>query len=258
MATTMQVKAFIKTLGELAQKERAKREKWVLPSVCIAQAALETGWGTSALMTKANAFFGIKAGGSWKGKVYNAKTQECYDGRTYTTITDCFRAYDSLEESVADYYDLICNNGRYAGAVNNTDYVAAITAIKNGGYATSPTYVNSLCSIVKNYGLTAYDAAPAAPMQSIEEIAKEVIAGKWGNGEERRNRLAAAGYDYDTVQAKVNEVCGVSASVSYTVVKGDTLSGIAKRYGTTVKALVELNGIKDANKIYVGQVIKIR
>lgn len=66
MATTKQVNEFIKTLSKLAQKEYQKRKnagkKWTLPSVCIAQAALETGWGTSPMMVKANAYFGIKAG----------------------------------------------------------------------------------------------------------------------------------------------------------------------------------------------------
>ena len=103
MATKDQVNAFIAKLAAIARKEYLTRDKWVLPSVCIAQAALETGWGTSGLMTKANAFFGIKAGSSWKGKVYSSKTNECYDGKTYTQITAAFRAYDSLEESVADY-----------------------------------------------------------------------------------------------------------------------------------------------------------
>lgn len=74
MATKDQVNAFIAKLAAIARKEYLTRDKWVLPSVCIAQAALETGWGTSGLMTKANAFFGIKAGNSWKGKVYSSKT----------------------------------------------------------------------------------------------------------------------------------------------------------------------------------------
>ena len=79
MATSAQVKNFIYTLSKLAVKEYNKRkssgQKWILPSVCIAQAALETGWGTSQLMVKANAYFGIKAGTNWTGKVYSSKTQ---------------------------------------------------------------------------------------------------------------------------------------------------------------------------------------
>lgn len=157
MATKDQVNAFIAKLAAIARKEYLTRDKWVLPSVCIAQAALETGWGTSGLMTKANAFFGIKTGSSWKGKVYSSKTNECYDGKTYTQITAAFRAYDSLEESVADYYNLICGSSRYAGAVNNGNAESAITAIKNGGYATSPTYIKNVMNIINSYNLTQYD-----------------------------------------------------------------------------------------------------
>lgn len=45
-----------------------------------------------------------------------------------------------------------------------------------------------------------------ASTKSIDEIAREVIAGKWGNGEDRKTRLTAAGCNYFTVQARVNEL----------------------------------------------------
>lgn len=157
MATKEQVQSFIKALAALAQAERAKRDKWVLPSVCIAQAALETVWGTSALMTKANAYFGIKATDSWAGKVYNANTRECFDGVSMTDVTACFRAYDSVADSVADYFDLITGNTRYAAAVNNSSPKAAITAIYEGGYATDPGYVTKVMAIITLYQLTKYD-----------------------------------------------------------------------------------------------------
>ena len=46
------------------------------------------------------------------------------------------------------------------------------------------------------------------PSKSIDELAREVIAGNWGNGQDRKNRLTSAGYDYSAVQAKVNELMG--------------------------------------------------
>lgn len=157
MATNVQIQQFIKTLSALAIAEAKKRSRWVLPSVCIAQSALETGWGTSPLMTKANAYFGIKATSSWKGKVYNSSTKECYDGVTFADITACFRAYDSLAESVADYFDLITGASRYGAAVCNSDANSTITAIKNGGYATDPSYVTKVMNIINSYNLTQYD-----------------------------------------------------------------------------------------------------
>ena len=212
MATAQQVQNFITTLGNLARAEVKKRiaagQKWSLPSVCIAQAALETGWGTSSLMTKANAYFGIKAGSGWTGKIYSSRTQECYDGLNYTTITDAFRAYDSLAESVKDYFDLITGLSRYAAACGTTDPRACITAIKNGGYATSPTYINTIMSIINSNNLTKYDNVEDVEnsvdnSKSIEELARAVIRGEYGNGQERKDKL---GNLYNEVQKRVNEI----------------------------------------------------
>lgn len=99
--------------------------------------------------------------------------------------------------------------------------------------------------------------------KSNEEIAKEVIAGKWGNGSDRKAALTNAGYNYSEIQAIVNKILNGGSTPSptveyYTVRKGDTLSGIASRYGTTYQHLAEINGIKNANLIYAGQRIRVR
>ena len=148
---------FIPTIAPLVQAENKKRDYPLFASVVIAQAICETGWGQSQIMMKANAIFGIKATSNWKGKVYNAKTKECYDGINYTTITDCFRAYGSLQESITDYFHLICSLGRYQKALYASSPLECITAIKNGGYATSPTYIDTIMSIINSNDLTKYD-----------------------------------------------------------------------------------------------------
>lgn len=202
---------FIPTIAPLVIAENNKRGKPLYPSVVIAQAICESGWGQSKIMMKANAIFGIKATSSWKGKVYNANTQECYDGSTYTNITACFRAYNSLAESISDYFDLILGLSRYQGAINTSSPLECITAIKNGGYATSPTYINTIMSIINSNNLTKYDNVENSVdnSKSIEELAKEVIAGKYGNGEERKKKL---GNLYNEVQAKVNSIYGQNVS----------------------------------------------
>lgn len=87
---------------------------------------------------------------------------------------------------------------------------------------------------------------------SAQEIADEVWAGKWGNGDKRRTIL---GNRYDEIQRIVNG--GGSSGTVYTVQKGDTLSGIAAKYGTTYQRLAELNGLSNPNLIYPGQKLKI-
>ena len=102
-------------------------------------------------------------------------------------------------------------------------------------------------------------SAPAK--KSNDEIANEVIAGKWGNGNERKARLTTAGYDYNAIQSLVNQkLNGGSSSnvIKYTVKSGDTLSGIAAKYGTTYQKIAADNGISNPNKIYPGQVLIIK
>lgn len=101
---------------------------------------------------------------------------------------------------------------------------------------------------------------PIESKKNVDQLANEVLAGEWGNGIIRKTRLTLAGYDYWIVQRRVEEIIKMrkESGKAYVVVKGDTLSGIAKRYNTTVKALVEANGIKDPNKIEVGQYIIIK
>ena len=107
MATKKQVDEFIKKVAPIAQAKAEGRDKWSLPSVCIAQCCCESAYGTSPKMMRANAILGIKVGKSrvhfgtaWKDKAYSTQTKECYDGKTYVNITDMFRAYDSIEHAI--------------------------------------------------------------------------------------------------------------------------------------------------------------
>lgn len=154
----MKKSEFIPTIAPIVQAENNKRGKPLFNSVVIAQAICESGWGQSRIMMKANAIFGIKATSNWKGKVYNANTQECYDGVSYTNITACFRAYNSLAESISDYFDLITKLERYRKATVAETPLECITAIKNGGYATSPSYINTIMAIINENNLTKYDS----------------------------------------------------------------------------------------------------
>ena len=103
------------------------------------------------------------SGSSWDGKSkYTKKTQEQNADGSMVTITADFRKYPCIEDSIADHsaYLLGAKNGsklRYAGLKGCTDYKKAVQIIKDGGYATSLTYVEKLISIIERWNLTQYD-----------------------------------------------------------------------------------------------------
>ena len=260
----MQKNEFIPTIAVMVDAENKRRGYPLFNSVVIAQAICESGWGQSQIMMNANAIFGIKATSSWKGKVYNANTKECYDGSTYTNITACFRAYDNLQDSISDYFDLITRSERYRKACVASSPLECITAIKNGGYATSPTYINTIMSIINSNNLTKYDNVDNVenPVENsanvdIEQLARDVINGKYGNGNERKNKL---GNLYEEVQKRVNEILknDVSHETIYIVKSGDTLSGIAQKYKTSYQKIASDNNIKNPNLIFPGQKLVIK
>ena len=105
---------------------------------------------------------------------------------------------------------------------------------------------------IRGYGLPDY-ASKAA--HTVDKLAREVIAGKWGNGQERKDKLAAAGHDAAAVQARVNEIMGHT----YTVRKGDTLWGIAEKMlgmGRRFTEIKDLNGLT-TDIIHPGQILKL-
>lgn len=84
-------------------------------------------------------------------------------------------------------------------------------------------------------------ATDTPPQKSVADLAAEVIAGMWGNGAERRERLTAAGYDYAAVQAEVNRRVASQTPRVHIVRQGDTLSALSRKYDTTVAEIVAKN-----------------
>lgn len=159
---------FIAKIGPMAKADMAKNG--ILACITIAQAILESGWGKSELAVNANNLFGMKKslsgnnwrGSSWDGKsVYSKQTKEVYASGPATVQAD-FRAYKSWEMSVNDHsaYLIGAKNGsslRYKGLQGCTDYKKAAQIIKSGGYATAPDYVEKLCKLIEQNGLTKYN-----------------------------------------------------------------------------------------------------
>lgn len=158
----MNTSDFIKTVAEVAASDWKKR-KIMLPSVVIAQAILESGWGESELAVNANALFGIKKH-DWTGAVYvKVATEQKQDGSYYQVEGTEWRAYASWEESIIDHNDYIATRKteksalRYEPIIGNTDHKEVCQLLKECGYATSLTYPDKLLNIINTYKLTKYD-----------------------------------------------------------------------------------------------------
>lgn len=152
MATASQQKSFLEKWVPAAQD--ASLRSGVPASVILAQAILESGWGTSTLATSANNLFGIKRGGSWTGD-----TITLYDSqeRSYSD----YRVYDSPADSLRDWYDSVLSQDRFKGARISNPTLSAY-GLQAGGYATDPDYAQKLIGVIDTNKLTAFDLTPEA------------------------------------------------------------------------------------------------
>lgn len=141
----------------------------LFPSVKLAQAALESGWGKSII---GNNMFGIKASGSyspyWHGESVTAGTSEWQNGG-YVSQSSAFRKYATIGDSIKDHSYFLQHNKRYAnaGVFTATTPDEQARALQQAGYATDPYYANKLINIINTYGLRQYDKKKRA-MKWIE------------------------------------------------------------------------------------------
>lgn len=158
--STAEVYSFIQQIAPLIVAEGNKRGYKVMSTV-IAQAIIESRYGKSTLASKYHNYFGLKCGTAWvlTGKPsVSLKTNEEYTPGKLTAIKDAFRVYPDMPSGVAGYYDFISSK-RYANLKTAVNYRQYAEYLKADGYATSSTYVNTLCTTVSQYGLEVYDHA---------------------------------------------------------------------------------------------------
>lgn len=154
--TEKQAKDFIDMIAPLVRSE-ADLRGYKVCSTIIAQAVIEGACGTSTLARTYHNHFGMKCGSSWKGDSVNLKTKEEYTTGTLTTIKDNFRAYKSDKDGVSGYFDFISAK-RYDNLKSAVNYIQFAEFLKADGYATSSSYVNTLCKTVEKYDLNRFDA----------------------------------------------------------------------------------------------------
>lgn len=137
--------AFVRSIWP--QAKQTARELGVSAKALVAQAALETGWGRRLVGgDKSNNLFGIKSTGGWRGAKVESATHEFVDGKRQNQRAQ-FRAYDSVQQSFADYARLM-RNERYSGAIAAGDDASRFaSALQKAGYATDPSYAAKISAI---------------------------------------------------------------------------------------------------------------
>lgn len=185
---TAQQELFIETVAEGAQEMQA--ETGISAALTIAQAILESGWGSSELARMANNIFGMKislSGNTWEGSAWDGtsiykKASYEYEGGRKVLRTSSLRSYPSISASIRDhaFYLLNAKNGsvrRYAG-ISGASYQQAAKLLQRGSYATDPAYADQVAGIVERYGLAKYDKGESKAAEKIQQAQQEIQKGK--------------------------------------------------------------------------------
>ena len=231
--------AFITEIATYAQPIAQANDLYA--SVMIAQAVVESGWGSSALsQAPYYNLFGIK--GSYQGQTVYMDTLEFLNNQ-WVNKKEPFRQYPSFAESFNDNAYVLRNtsfgNGYYYAGTwkSNTKSYTDATACLTGRYATDPGYAGKLNNIIATYGLTQYDT-PAS--------------GNAGGGATTGGNNTGSTGSTGGSSNSGNTNSGSATSTTYTVQSGDSVWAISNKFGITMDQLIQWNNIQN-NFIYPGQ-----
>ena len=218
--TTTLVLEYIEKYKKIAKDDMV--QYGIPASITLGQGILESGAGTGPLSEQANNHFGIKCHKEWTGPSVKYDDDEAQE---------CFRKYANPEESYRDHSIFLSTRKYYIPLfkLEKNDYVGWAKGLKDAGYATDKAYPTKLISLIERYQLQQYDA--------------EVL-----------------GIDYKPLEKnpfpKLESVVTQNSN-QHTVIKGDTLYSISKRYSISIEDLKRKNNIID-NTISIGQSLQIK
>ncbi len=196
----MDKKTFINKVKDGAVK--GMKNYGVLASLTIAQGILESGWGSSALSTKANNLFGIKANGNQPYVVM--KTKEYVNGK-WITVDAKFRKYDSWNDSIEDHAKFLVENKRYKNLIGKKDYKTVCKLIQQDGYATDPNYASSLITIIEQNKLNQYDGTSTDTPTPEPDKGNSIIRA----GQVQANKYLGTNIDTDGVRGNATKKAGI-------------------------------------------------
>jgi len=241
-------------------------------SITLAQGGLESGWGSSELAVKANNHFGIKCHG-WQGATYRKDAE---------IPKECFRKYDSPEQSYRDHSDFLRYRDRYSFlfSLKSTDYKGWANGLLAAGYATNKNYPALLIGIIEKYGLDKYDRAGSsstrkeAPEIGINNGIRFIVA----CSTDTYSDLAKKYHIYKSDLIRYNEVSSKTDRpkpgskvyldwkkpkarkncLTHKAAAGESYYDISQIYGIKIKSLYRLNDAKEGDSPAPGQTVYLR
>ncbi|WP_137665334.1 glucosaminidase domain-containing protein [Enterococcus hulanensis] len=226
--------AFIEQLGASAMQVSASSDLYA--SIMVAQALVETGFGTSTLSAAPYYnLFGVKEYSG--GPSVTMSTQEYLNGQ-WVTMNEPFAVYSSYAESFQAHASLLASS-YYAGAwKSHTNSYQDAAVYLTGRYATDPSYASKLISLIQSYNLTRFDTPGAGTAVQTTD----------------QTQTAA---DQGVQQATQTTSSSQASGQSYTVQSGDSIWGIAEKFGISVDQLLADNGWTTDSTIMPGDTIVI-
>ncbi len=284
LAKNQRYQDYIDQYKDLAIEEMLRYD--IPASITLAQGLLESGAGRSELAVKGNNHFGIKCHG-WTGRsVYHDDDEK----------QECFRAYDNARDSYEDHSKFLKSGKRYAFLfqLDRSDYKGWARGLKKAGYATSPTYANSLIKIIETYRLYQYDSARhydkflvahqpknvSGNMQqslhtikmcnknyyviarngdTFRSIGKEldISARKLARYNERNRKDMLKDGDIVYLKKKRTKADKSFRKTPHIVKNGESMYSIAQKYAIRLKSLYEKNDLDADYQIKVGDTLRV-
>lgn len=268
---------YVEQFATLAVEEMYR--SGVPASITLAQGLLESRYGLSDLAVKGNNHFGIKCHSNWNGrKMYHDDDRK----------GECFRVYDSPEESFRDHSDFLRYRDRYKFLfdLEPTDYKGWAHGLKKAGYATDPAYPQKLIRLIEEYGLHEYDAKPASwsyeDISSSEDLyglekkltREERKADKARKrAEKAKERSARRPESPNSIEqakpltadqreifhfALTRQMYSLNGVPFVYATEGETYAGIAETYNLFLKEILKFNDLTESQTLYPGTIVYLQ
>lgn len=240
---------YIKKYQNMAIREMHRAG--VPASITMAQGILESSDGNSRLARLGNNHFGIKCKSDWKGKSMLADDD---------APDECFRAYDSPEESYKDHSEFLRSNWRYHELfdLDVTDYKGWAKGLRKAGYATNKSYHTILINLIERHELYKLDLMSPEPLATKPLVLQNDVPVVYAEKDETLESIADENdlsnrqiYKYndlkegqtikegDIVYLKPKRRRG--SEKYHTLKEGETMYMISQQYGIKLKHLYRRN-----------------